>query len=207
MNPQNRADQAFESWLVDGPTRMPEHLVDSIVTQLEQTHQRKHLWLPGREQMNRMMVAVGGVAADSTACRRGPVFRRAAAVALGTRPTPSPTPLPTSRRMSPRAGISPTVSVPLHVHGQRRGLEHQLNPGNIIVDEGQTTAEQTLPTMWLGWSADATQMVWGTACAWTGTSFTPGPSVDDLSSAIAGLTDSRRRSRRPRQSAAIRVRS
>ena len=77
MNPHNRADQAFESWLVDGPTRMPEHLVDSIVTQLEEDTSAEARWLPGREQMNRMMVAVAGSGCDSAACSARHLFRRA----------------------------------------------------------------------------------------------------------------------------------
>ena len=116
MNPQNRADQAFESWLDDGPTRMPEHLVDSIVAQLEETHQRKHWWLPGREQMNRMMVAVGGMAAIALVAamgfyflggRGGGGFGGVATPSPTVAPTASPSPTPSA---SPAATPAPTSS-------------------------------------------------------------------------------------------------
>jgi hypothetical protein len=63
MNRQVNVDRELEGWLAEGPSQLPDHVIDSIVRQLEETHQRKHWWLPGREEMNRMILAIGGVAA------------------------------------------------------------------------------------------------------------------------------------------------
>jgi hypothetical protein len=188
MKPETRADQAFESWLADGPTRMPEHLVDSIVTQLEQTHQRKHLWLPGREQMNRMMIAVGGVAAVALLAVVGLYFVGRGS-GIGSAPTPSPTPtaLPTSGAVVPGMYFADSFGYRYTFTISGQGWSSSSSAGNIIVVKGNESGTD-FAAMWLGWTTDPTQIVWGTACQWTGTGFTPGPSVDELANAIAGLS-------------------
>ena len=185
MTPQNRADQAFESWLVDGPERMPEHLVDSIVTQLEQTHQRKHMWLPGREQMNRMMVAVGGVAAVALLAVVGLYFVGHGS-GVGNGPTPSPTPAPTAlqagdlmpgRYFTDSQGYRYTFTIP--VTGWVALDPSTLHFGSLTnnpPDEGYFAVWGELPTLF------------SNACQWAGTTITPGPTVDDLANAIEGLS-------------------
>lgn len=203
MIPQTRADQAFESWLVDGPTRMPEHLVDSIVTQLEDTHQRKHLWLPGREQMNRMLVAVAGVAAVLLVAAGGLYFV-SRDNGIGGPATASPTAAPT---FSPAAAPTPTlttITTPTLLAGG------SLQPGRYFTDIQGYRYTFTIPVT--GWVAEDGSTLhfgsltnnppdegylamWGelptlfsNACQWIGTTITPGPSVDDLANAIAGLS-------------------
>ena len=56
-------DRAIEEWLIEGPSQLPDRAIDGIVRQLDTTPQRKHWWLPRRQQMNRMILAIGGVAA------------------------------------------------------------------------------------------------------------------------------------------------
>lgn len=97
MNRQVDADRLLESWLADGPTELPDRAVDNILRQLEQTNQRKHVWLPGRERMNRMMLAVGGVAAVVVAVAATAFyFGNPNGLGFGNPPTPSPTPTPTA---------------------------------------------------------------------------------------------------------------
>lgn len=220
MNQQIRADEAFESWLDEGPTRMPAHLVDSIVTQLEHTHQRKHLWLPGRERMNRMMVAVGGVAAVAVLAAVGlyfvghggggiggqatpaPTLTTTATPTLSATPpgtpTPSPTPaaLPASGAVAPGRYFADSSGYRYTFTVTGNGWTAGVNPPDVVLEKGSEQSPD-FAAIWLWGTADSTQLVWRTACAWTGTSFTPGPSVDDLASALAGLSDSRRRSQRP----------
>ena len=202
MNPHNRADQVFESWLADGPTRMPEHLVDSIVSQLEQTHQRKHVWLPGREQMNRMMVAVGGVAAVALLAVVGlNLFGHGSGV--GIQPTPTATPLATSSPTAtpvptspPTALVGGTVATGRHfidVQGYRYtfdvvGNDWQASIGSpdILVTKGAIDGS-SFAAMWLWGQSDPSQVVWTQACQWSGTGVTPGPAVSDLATAISGL--------------------
>jgi hypothetical protein len=188
MNPQSRADQEFESWLVDGPTRMPGHLVDSIVTQLEQTHQRRHMWLPGREQMNRTMVAVGGVAAIALLAVAGLYFvGNRPGTGVAPSPTPVPTALPASGTVVPGRYFADSFGSRYTFTISGNGWSADYNPGNIIATKGSEGGTD-FAAMWLGWWTDGTQIVWRTACQWTGTGYTPGPSVDDLASAIAGLS-------------------
>jgi hypothetical protein len=209
MNPQNRADQVFESWLVDGPTRMPEHLVDSIVTQLEQTHQRKHSWLPGREQMNRMMVAVGGVAALALLAVVGLNFFGHGS-GVGVQPTPTATPVatlsPTATpvpTLSPTATPAPSLLKAGVVNAGRYftdvgGYRYTFTaPGddwldgidgvNDLLTKGNNNGTSNFAAMWLWGPSDPTQVVWTQPCQWSGTGVTPGPTVNDLATAIAGL--------------------
>ena len=202
MNPHNRADQAFENWLVDGPTRMPEHLVDSIVTQLEQTHQRKHSWLPGRDQMNRMMLAVGGVAAVALLAVIGLNFV-GHGPGTGVQPTPTATPV---------LSLSPTaISAPEALPSTGAVL-----PGRYFVDEfgfryvftvagAQWVANNTgqgdhdvLVSYAFDQPDQAVLWLWGPLvspdsdlstdpCQWQSTRFVPGPSVDDYATALTTL--------------------
>src|SRR3954454_6727484 len=191
MNPQIRRDHAFESWLDDGPTRMPEHLVEAIVIQLEETHQRRHLWLPGREQMNRMMVAVGGVAAVILVAVLG-IYFAGPAGGIGSNDSASATPL-----ASPSARSLPTGGGPLD-EGQYfvdlSGYRYAFTipaAGWASAPLGSEVAELTKSNtpvgVYLWGGVDASQAVWREACQWSGTSFTPGPSADEMASALASL--------------------
>lgn len=187
MNPHNRADQAFESWLVDGPTRMPEHLVDSIVTQLEETHQRKHLWLPGREQMNRMMIAIGGVAAVALLAVVGFYFVGHGA-GIGGQATPSPAPtllqagaVTPGRYFTDIEGYRYTFPVP------GDGWQAATDGVNNLLTKGDITGTSNFAAMWLWGPSDPAQVVWTQPCQWSGTGVTPGPTVNDLATALDGL--------------------
>lgn len=189
MKPQIRADQAFESWLDDGPTRMPEHLVDAIVSQLEHTHQRKHWWLPGREQMNRMMVSVGGVAAVALIAVVGGAFFVGGGGDIGLAPTPmrsfgvtptvaatpraASTPTPPAVKPSPLPSVAatPLGSLPTPVLPVVRGTlaldgipvhDGPLTPGRYqtVGDGGGFGVQFTVPA---GWSWDGRALRKGAA--------------------------------------------
>jgi len=63
MTRQPDVDQLVESWLAEGPSQLPDRVVDSIVSQLDQTPRRRLRLPSGREDMNRTMLAVAGIAA------------------------------------------------------------------------------------------------------------------------------------------------
>ena len=94
-------DQTLEAWLAEGPSLLPDHVIDRIVRQLDKTEQRRPTWLPGRERMNRMMVAIVGVAAAvALAVLAAGLYlgRSSNAPGVGGPPAPtaSPTPGPTA---------------------------------------------------------------------------------------------------------------
>jgi hypothetical protein len=91
-------DRALEEWLAEGPSQLPDRAIDRIVRQLDQTNQRKPSWLPGREPMNRMILAIGGVAAAIalTLVAFGMYFGlNTGAPGVGGAPSPTPTVQPT----------------------------------------------------------------------------------------------------------------
>ena|ERR671912_2421911 len=56
-------DRVLESWLADGPTQLPDRAIEAIVKQTTDNDQRGLLWPSGGTRMNRMLLAVGGIAA------------------------------------------------------------------------------------------------------------------------------------------------
>jgi hypothetical protein len=96
MNRPADVDRTLESWLAEGPSQLPDPVIDRIVGQIDTKHQRKHWWLPRRETMNRMLLSVGGVAAAVLIAVVGfAYFNGGAGPNVGGVPTPSPSPAPT----------------------------------------------------------------------------------------------------------------
>ena len=63
MTRQPDVDQLVESWLAEGPSRMPDRVVDNIVSHIEENPQPGSFWPRRRIKLNRMTLAVAGVAA------------------------------------------------------------------------------------------------------------------------------------------------
>jgi hypothetical protein len=85
--------------LAEGPSQLPDRAIEGIVRQLDQTNQRRPRWLPGREPMNRMILAVGGVAAAIalTFIAFGMYLGlNTGAPGVGGAPSPTPTVAPTA---------------------------------------------------------------------------------------------------------------
>ena len=191
MNWQPNADQVVESWMAEGPTQLPDRVVDNILQQIDAIDQRDLLWLPGRKQMNRMLIAFGGIAAVIVLLLGGAGLYLGAPHGPAVAPTPTPTPtaltngpLSPGRYFADVLGQRYTFSVPAD------GWTAMVDPSNnnYIVMKGNIYGTD-FANMWPWGPTDATQpqLVWGTACQWTGTSFDPGPTVDQLATALAGL--------------------
>jgi hypothetical protein len=86
------ADRVLEDWLAEGPSRLPDRVIDGIVRQLDEHQQRKHVWLPGRDRMNRLYLTVGGAAATVLLAAVGVAFFFAGGMAPVPGVTPSPEP-------------------------------------------------------------------------------------------------------------------
>ena len=97
MSEQQEIERLVDSWLADGPTQLPEHAIASIFTQLEQSKQRRSWWLPGGIQMNRMTLAIGGVAAIVIAVAATGIYLGRNDPGVGGSPSPaaSDTPIET----------------------------------------------------------------------------------------------------------------
>lgn len=111
------SDRLLDSWFAEGPTELPDRAIDSIVSQLDEHKQRRPFWLPGRQRMNRMLLAGAGVAAVLVLALVG--IRLYSENATGTgggqpsstaSPSRTPSPSPTASP-SPTRSPSPTVSV------------------------------------------------------------------------------------------------
>jgi hypothetical protein len=135
MNRPADVDRTLESWLAEGPSQLPNHVIDGIVRQLEETHQRKHWWLPGRQQMNRMILAIGGVAAVAVLAlvALGLNFNQPG---LGGVPIPAAAPTPT---------VVPTA-VPTEPEGVLYTSERH-GYSLLLPDESWTVAE--MPGTWV----------------------------------------------------------
>jgi len=62
MSAQDTFDRNLESWLAEGPHRLPEAAVNRIVGEIERIDTRKPAWLLRRETVNRLVLSFGGVA-------------------------------------------------------------------------------------------------------------------------------------------------
>jgi hypothetical protein len=63
MTSQPDFDRALEDWLAQGPSRLPDRVITVTVDQLDHMKQRRHVLLPGRERMTRLLIAGTGLAA------------------------------------------------------------------------------------------------------------------------------------------------
>ena len=56
-----------------------------------------------------------------------------------------------------------------------------------LLTKGDVTGTSNFVALWLWGQSDSSQVVWTQPCQWAGTGVTPGPTVNDLATAIAGL--------------------
>lgn len=112
MTRQFDIDRAFEDWLSEGPSQLPEYAVDGIVRQLNETDQRRPTWPLGRTRMNRITLAIGGMAAVLVLTLVGAgLFLSLRSNAPGVGGEPSPTAAQRPATQSPPATTAtPTAS-------------------------------------------------------------------------------------------------
>jgi len=56
-------DRVLEDWLAEGPSRLPDRIVQATVDQLDDIRQRRSWWPPGSERMTRIIAPIAGAAA------------------------------------------------------------------------------------------------------------------------------------------------
>lgn len=204
-------DRTLESWLAEGPSHLPNHVIDGIVRQLDENDQRRSIWLPRRQQMNRMILAIGGVAtAVVLAFVVVGLYLNGPEVAAPPQPTEPPraTSQPTG---APTASPAPSaVALPFG--------DDAIEPGRYFTEfKGYrytfTVPDRDFPAEFIGWTSaadfDRWVVLWDgsgevpnaagmviysnvstlytEACQWLGSAITPGPTVDDFATALAAL--------------------
>lgn len=109
MNVQDNYDRQIESWLAEGPHRLPEAAIGRIVGDLDDTNTRRPTWLPRRETMNRIVLAAGSVAAVVLVAAIGiGLVSGGGLFGPGATPAATPAPEPTAAQSSePTAAASP----------------------------------------------------------------------------------------------------
>ena len=124
MTRQPDVDRVLETWLTDGPSVLPDRAIDSILTQLDDTNQRRSFWLPGGIRMNRMMLAVGGLAAVVLVVAIGTgLYFGGSRAGVGSQPTATPLASPTQ---------PPTQSAP---------IESQILPPSGPIEAGAISSK------------------------------------------------------------------
>lgn len=63
MTRQLDVDRVLEDWLAEGPSRLPDRVIQETIGQLDDIRQRRLWWLPGSERMQRLFLPLAGVAA------------------------------------------------------------------------------------------------------------------------------------------------
>ncbi|CAN5621921.1 hypothetical protein BH23CHL6_BH23CHL6_12880 [soil metagenome] len=147
------------SWLEQGATRLPDRVLDSVLDQLPQTHQRRHWWTARRNTLMsntlKMAMATGAIAL-AVVLGLGILLGSDRNVAAPPQPTPTvaPTasPVAVATPVAPSASPDPSVSASPMSFTDETGL---LEPGTYVVDdEFPARLTFSIPEGWAHWGAD-----------------------------------------------------
>lgn len=154
-------DRVLEEWIAEGPTALPDRVVDGIAQGIERTHQRGLLWPSGGSRMSRTVYALVGLAAVlvvlvSTGWYLGwfggatGIGGQAASTPVVTSaPTPTPTPPPTPTS-------SQSVAVPSAADLTVPTTDFTaVAPGHYADNEGAYAFTFDVPAGWLSASEGA----------------------------------------------------
>jgi hypothetical protein len=183
------------SWLEDGRTRLPDHVLDTVLDQLPSTPQRRPSW-PARRIAHVQALAKYAIAAAAVVVVAiislnllGAEFGRTGGV--GTPPSPSPTATP---RPDPDGDLQPGTYIvrPLPTPNDALTVEYTVPDGWSAIeggalmpaDEPGTTAPGGMGIEFI----DVTSI--NDPCQWSGTAddVSLGPTVDDLVGALRAQT-------------------
>jgi hypothetical protein len=152
MTRQLDIDRLLEDWMSDLPNRLPDRLIDVVVDELDRTPQWKRFGLPWRDQMNRMVIALGGAAAVLVVAVLALALYFNQPGGVGGLPSPSPSPtaeatsVPTAvPTASPRSTSTPAAGLPVG--------PFDLEPDGLFSSEDSGMAlTVTIPSS--GWTFD-----------------------------------------------------
>jgi hypothetical protein len=198
MSRQLDFDRLLEAWIADGPRNLPDRAVSSIVGQLETHKQRGLLWPPGRTRVNRIMLALAGIAAVVmfvawTGTSLG-LFKSTglAAPPAATNP-PTPTQSATPQAMALPEGGGPLAPGQHYVdlNGYRYSFSVPAEGWTSYpLAQGIATISKNVSPVILEFDGlvDSQFQLAADACSWQETQFTAGSSASDLAAALSGLS-------------------
>jgi hypothetical protein len=183
-------DRLLEDWFAEGPSQLSGQAIDRIVDRVEETPQRKHGWLPGREAMNRMFALGSAALVMVAAVLALAIYVNNPGGGFGGPPAPTPTPtaepsstpvgqLPEGNFDFADRGTAMTVTIPASGWTFAREFT-ALVKGNEVANLPEATV--------LFWSFPAGTgfYVYGNPCQMTSTKpDTPVTTVDDFAAALA----------------------
>ena len=194
MNRDTDLDRSLDSWFAEGPTALPEHAIDAIVRRLDDTNQRRPVWLPGGQRMNRMTTWIGLAAAGLAAVAALLYLNPAGGLNIGgpaATPSPTTTPSPTAAPTKLPVGAGATVNPGMYfVEVERYRFTYTVSgTGWSVVaadaigkgDEANDPPDFAALAFW-----GTPSHMWAEPCDWGGTEpLTPGPTVDDFVTALS----------------------
>jgi hypothetical protein len=185
--------QAIASWLEDGRTRLPDHVLDAVLDRVPSTPQRRHRWgvrqLPGVRPLASFAVAAAVVAVVAIVGLTLVAPATEPPSGVGAGPSPSPTPSP---RPDPAGDLEPGAYISRPLPAPEDGLTVTFTVPDGWNAQGPAVLVPAGPPRTGAPGGIAIQLVDvatlnGDPCRWSGApdDLTVGPSVDDLVDVLA----------------------
>ncbi len=203
MNVQDNFDRVIEirGWQMD-LSELARGGLDRIVGEIELDNKRRPFWLPGRETMNRLVIAAGSVAAVVLIAALGIGLAWGGGLfGPAGQPSPTPSPEPTlAPTPEPTVAPTPTAKPGPLADGPLLAGPHSFQP---LPTSNSPTVTFTVPN---GWEVIAGNIIFGPddqgiqfdditslngdPCAWSGTEddVSVGTSVQDLVDPLVAQT-------------------
>ena len=182
MTKERDFERLLDQWLSDGPTESPDRVLEAVADRIERQSQRPAWRLHRRLiPMTTPLKAAAGMAAVILAAVVGFNLIGGSSGPGGPSPTPSPTPTPIPMPAGPLAAGTyaftvrfgpPALPIPKVILTLPDGWD-QTN--GILSDDSSSTTIVI-------WQVDE---VYAHPCQWSVPRIQPGPTVDDLASALA----------------------
>ena len=202
MSAEREVNRIVRSWLEEGPTVLPERVLDAVLDQVPAIPQRRHSWpawrLPLMNSEGRIGAAVAAVVVVVLlVVYLLPRFTNVAGPPSTPAPSSAPSPTPT-----PSPSTPPTL-----LHYDPNGNAVSLDPGTYLgADPFLVPVTFTVPGGWEGVVAGPNLVALNEQAGWGALNFSvapalfanpchyagllspqPGPTVDDLASALARM--------------------
>jgi hypothetical protein len=207
MSTDREVTRIVRSWLEEGPTTLPDRVLDGVLDQLPSTQQRRPWWPAWRFGTMTIPIRIAGAAAAvAVAAIVGINLLPGQGVGPGSTATPSPTAPPSP---TPAPTVAPTPIVTPLLNPTALPDSGSLAPGTYIVgDPFQLQVSMDVPAGWRVWggvSSDgagiykdspdppagkaivitAVEAVYVDACDSNKGVIDPGPTANDLATALA----------------------
>lgn len=203
MSSDRNVARVVESWLEEGPTVLPDRVLDAVEARLPATHQRRAGWLARRVPIMSsntfrfglavavvIVVAIVGYQLLPSGGTGGPQATPTPTVAPTVAATASPSPTPVSAAF-PRLGEVPTGRTSMILAGVRLSMDFPtagwVSNGQWGIDKGDPQATTADSASFIFWPESAADNVYSDPCAKTKLNPPAGPSAAELAAAMAEI--------------------